>query len=65
MPAGKYPEDPPPEVCLFVRLPTTFREFNAATPSDLIKAILSQAAEQEGFDVSPEIINRLRITIED
>jgi hypothetical protein len=65
MPEGKYPEDPPPEVSLFVRLPTKFREFNEATPSDLIKAILRQAAEQEDLDLSPEIINRLRITVED
>jgi hypothetical protein len=65
MPAGTYPPDADIEPCVFVPLATTFRERQEATPSDVIKAVLRQAVSDYDLDLSDNVINRLRFTIED
>lgn len=70
MPKGTYPDDV--DLCNFVSLPVMVDGIDETTStSDLIKTILRGAAARPGFtvpgqlDLSDELIDRLRITIDD
>jgi len=71
MPAGTYPEDAHVELCNFVRTPRTLGELSAGTTSDLIKQLLLNASQTDGYqvpgrlDLSEELISRLKISIAD
>jgi hypothetical protein len=71
MPAGTYPDDALLELCTFVSTPRTLGDLSAPTTGELIKQLLRNAAQTDGYqvpgrlDLSEELISRLQISIAD